>query len=104
MKIAVIGASGNAERTARTGPPRHRPRHRRIPEKDAGAPTLRAAEGDVDGQAGLAQLVTAAPAAISSVRFSPAIRPADTAAGMEGGPLFPSWRRRRASKWPPSGW
>ena len=99
MKIAVIGASGNAgsritAELARRG-------HSvtaiaRNPEKIAGQANVTPTKGDVMDQAGLARLLAGHDAAISSVHFlaSDPVKLIGAAKEFEGRPL-PRRRRRR---------
>jgi uncharacterized protein len=72
MKIAVVGASGNAGSRI-TAELAHRGHTitaiARNPEKIAAQPNVTAKKGDVRDQAGLAQLLAGHDAAISSVHF-----------------------------------
>src|ERR1700675_920201 len=69
MRIAVVGASGNAgsRLTPELAPPR--PTATPTPDKNAVQANVTAKKGDVLDQAGLAQLLAGHDAAISSVHF-----------------------------------
>ncbi len=73
MKIAVVGASGNAGSriAAETRPPRpHRCRHRPPPRKDRRLAWHHGQAGDVMDSASLTQLLAGHDAAVSSVHFT----------------------------------